>query len=95
MITAKIGDTVIKIASTKDAETLLNIFGNAEALSHGYDVDFNEYYYPADGKVRISVEISNGENIVTKAEHEKKRAAREEKSRSTAITAALTTEPTA
>lgn len=81
MITAKIGDTILKLASIKDAETLLNIANNAEHLSNSYDTDFNEYFYPTDGKVRITVEITNGDTVVTHEEHLAKRAVIAEKKR--------------
>lgn len=89
MITAKIGETILKLASIQDAETLLNIASNAEHLSQSYDADYHDYYYPAEGKVRITIEITNGETVNTPEEHLAKSAVRAEKMLAASQKAAL------
>lgn len=81
MIIAKIGDTSFKLDNLKDAETLLNICSKAERLENTYDENYQDYYYPAEGKSRITVEITTGDTVVSIEDHQQKKAAKAEKER--------------
>lgn len=80
MIIAKIGDTLLKLDSLKDAETLLAIAAKAERLESSYDEHYKDYYYPANGQARITIEITDAE-LATLEQHRAHQAAREEKTR--------------
>lgn len=80
MIIAKIGDTLLKLDSLKDAETLLAIAAKAERLESSYDEHYNDYYHPANGQARITIEITDAE-LATPEQHRAHQAAREEKQR--------------
>lgn len=80
MIIAKIGDTLLKLDNLKDAETLLAIAAKADRLDTSYDENYKDYYYPASGQARITVEITDAE-LATTEQHRAHQAAREEKTR--------------
>lgn len=80
MIIAKIGDTLLKLDSLKDAETLLAIAAKAERLESSYDEHYKDYYHPANGQARITIEITDAE-LATLEQHRAHQAAREEKQR--------------
>ena len=81
MIIAKIGDTILKLDSIKDAETLLNIYAKAEHLEKSYDEEYEEYHHPASHKNTLTVEITTEATIVSHDEHLQKKAAKAEKLR--------------
>lgn len=76
MIIAKIGDTILKLDSLKDAETLLAIAAKADRLDTSYDEHYKDYYHPANGQARITIEITDAE-LATPEQHRAHQAARE------------------
>lgn len=78
MIIATIGHTQIKLDTLQDAEALLNIFNRAELIETSFDSKYRDYAYIKEGDKRISIEITEGDRILSLDEHTKIAAERRE-----------------
>ena len=81
MIIATIGNTKLKLENLKDAEALLNISSRATLVGTSYDSDFRDYQYVDEGEKRITIEVTEGDKVLSFDEHTKIKEARAEKER--------------
>lgn len=81
MIIATIGNTKLKLENLKDAEALLNIASRATLVSTSYDANYRDYQYVDEGEKRITIEVTEGDKVLTFDEHQKIKEARAEKER--------------
>lgn len=84
MIIATIGSTKLKLENLKDAEALLNIAARAILVGSTYDADYRDYQFVDEGEKRLTIEVTEGDKILTFEEHQKIRAARAEKEKAAA-----------
>lgn len=75
MIIATIGNTKLKLENLKDAEALLNITSRATLIGTSYAASYREYQYIDDGEKRITIEVTEGDKVLTFEEHQEIKAA--------------------
>lgn len=81
MIIATIGNTKLKLETLKDAEALLNIASRAILVGTSYDANYRDYQYVDEGEKRITIEVTEGDKVLTFDEHQKIKEAHAEKGR--------------
>ena len=75
MIIATIGNTKLKLENLKDAEALLNSTIRATLIGKSYDASYRDYQYIDDGEKRITIEVTEGDKVLTFKEHQEIKAA--------------------
>ena len=80
MIIATIGSTKFKLETLKDAEDVLSIFSRSTLIGTSFDSDYRDYAYISSGNNRCSIEITEGDTIISMEEHLEIQKARIEKS---------------
>ena len=88
MIIATIGNAKLKLEKLADAEVLLNIASRATLVGTGYGMDYQDYQYISDGEKRLVIEVTEGDTLISYAEHLARQAEREAEQRKSAPKAA-------
>lgn len=81
MIIATISNAKLQIETLKDAEALLDIANRATLIGTSYDENFRYYQYVDEGEKRVTIEITEGNRLLSFDEHRKIEQRRAEKMR--------------
>lgn len=81
MIIATIGNAKLQIETLKDAEALLDIANRATLIGTSYDENYRDYQYVDEGEKRVTIEITEGNRLLSFDEHRKIEQHRAEKMR--------------
>lgn len=81
MIIATIGNAKLQIETLKDAEALLDIANRATLIVTSYDENYRDYQYVDEGEKRVTIEIIEGNRLLSFDEHRKTQQRRVEKMR--------------
>ncbi len=81
MIIATIGNAKLQIETLKDAEVLLDIAIRATLIVTSYDENYRDYQYVDEGEKRVTIEIIEGNRLLSFDEHRKTQQRRVEKKR--------------
>ncbi len=81
MIIATIGNAKLQIETLKDAEALLDIANRATLIGTSYDENYRDYQYVDEGEKRVTIEITEGNRLLSFDEHRKNEQRRAEKMR--------------
>ena len=81
MIIATICSAKLQIETLKDAEALLDIANRATLIGTSYDENFRYYQYVDEGEKRVTIEITEGNRLLSFDEHRKIEQRRAEKMR--------------
>ena len=81
MIIATIGNAKLQIETLKDAEALLGVGERATLIGTSYDENYRDYQYVDEGEKRVTIEITEGNRLLSFDEHRKIEQHRAEKMR--------------
>lgn len=81
MIITTIGNAKLQIETLKDAEALLDIANRATMIGTSYDENYRYYQYVDEGEKRVTIEITEGNRLLSFDEHRKIEQHRAEKMR--------------
>lgn len=71
MIIATIGNAKLQIETLKDAEALLDITNRSTLIGTSYDENYRNYQYVDEGEKRVTIEITEGNRLLSFDEHRK------------------------
>lgn len=83
MIIATIGNAKLRLETLKDAEALLDIANRATLVGTSYDENYRDYQFIDEGEKRVTIEITEGNKLLSIDEHRQIELNRQEKARRT------------
>lgn len=81
MIIATIGNAKLRLETLKDAEAMLDIVSRTTLVGTSYDENYRDYQYVDEGEKRVTIEITEGNKLLSIDEHRQIELNRAEKVR--------------